>query len=103
MIQGDEESSASLSAPPLVDLLPSKIEAPCLVSTGDDEKSNNKEEEEEDSSSKRTERKPQLIDVIVLYVDYLKTHSQAFIQDFAAGRVGQVKGHVSIEIFGNIY
>ena len=65
MVQGDEESSASLSAPPLAGLLSSEIEAPCLVSTSEDEKSNSKEEEEEeDSSSKRTERDPQLIDVI---------------------------------------
>ena len=64
MLQGDEESSASLSAPPLAGLLSSEIEAPCLVSTSEDEESNSKEEEEEDSSSKRTERDPQLIDVI---------------------------------------
>ena len=63
MIQGDEGSSASLSAPPLSDLLSSEIEAPCLVSTSEDEESNNKEDGVEEDS-KRTERDPQLIDVI---------------------------------------
>ena len=64
MVQGDEESNASpvaLSAPPLADLLSSEVEVPHLVSTSED---GNKEEDEEGSSSKRTERKPQLIDVI---------------------------------------
>ena len=64
MVQGDEESNASpvaLSAPPLADLLSSEIEVQCLVTNSEDE---NKEEDEEGSSSKRTERKPQLIDMI---------------------------------------